>query len=36
MSPLFATFTWMVRVVPVTMLWMTCGAYSAASSSGSV
>ena len=34
-SPAFATLAWMVRGVPVTRLWITCGAYSAASSSGS-
>src|SRR5665647_3427574 len=29
-SPVFAVFTWMRRCVPVTTLWITCGAYSVA------
>ena len=32
MRPRFATLAWMVRWVPVTSEWMTCGAYSATSS----
>ena len=28
--PRFGTVAWIVRAAPVTMLWMTCGAYSVA------